>query len=190
MKNRKLFVSALLIVGCALVAVSLGLPISSLAQQASNARAMQTPPINLNRATSIDEVGKIRSALLEGIDAALAAKGAGETTVANTKLWKDILDKTTYKTTNASARVLSASELKGVREIINARFEEAIRTGNIESLGSGTLSSSIFTGKLVAKPVVTAPYGRKYSTMPATAPMVLVQPQPVQTPAATATPKP
>jgi hypothetical protein len=155
MKTRKLFVSMLLVIGCALVAASLGLPISSLAQQASNARVMQAPTIDLNRATPVNEVGKIRSALLEGIDAALAARGkGGETTVANTKLWKDILDKSAVKTTssNVAMRALSASELKGVREIINARFNEAIRTGNMESLGTGTLSNDVFTGKLVAKP--------------------------------------
>jgi hypothetical protein len=68
----------------------------------------------------------------------------------NTKVYGGAVDKTIYKTTNASAKMAAISEtdLKGLRDVIDARFTEAIDTHTTNSLGNAKLGNTFFTGKL------------------------------------------
>jgi hypothetical protein len=156
MKRTKLILSALTVLASAVFAVLIVTPTPTAAQKATHkptaTELIQAEPLTLTRATSIRNVQKIRTELLEGIDAALndpSARG-GETTFVNTKVYGGAVDKTIYKTTNASAKMAAISEtdLKGLRDVIDARFTEAIDTHTTNSLGNAKLGNSFFTGKL------------------------------------------
>lgn len=163
MKVTRVVVSLLCAAACASFAVAVGRASQASMQGGRNSAQYGRPNVNLQnvqtvkltRATSLRNVQKVRTEFLKGFDA-LASAGAlasgGETTVVNTKVWRDAVDKTIYKTTNAAVTLASLpeAEVRELRSLISARFEESLRAGNVRSLGEGQVSKNFFTGKLSA----------------------------------------
>lgn len=55
-----------------------------------------------------------------------ALRQAKETTIVNTKVWRDIVDRTVYKTTDAKAlRGITTTELQALRALVLDRADEA-----------------------------------------------------------------
>ncbi|MDQ1592981.1 MAG: hypothetical protein QOG71_3608 [Pyrinomonadaceae bacterium] len=163
MKIMRIIVPLLCLTVCALFAVSVGQASHTLTQESS--RVSQTQPqgvtlknvesVKLTKATSLRNVQKVRTELLEGIDTILSAGSkfsGGETTFVNTKVYKDVVDRTIYKTTNSSVlmRAIPEADLKELRALIDTRFEESIRARKVSTLGEGQVNKSLFTGKLAA----------------------------------------
>ncbi len=163
MKVKRIGVSLLCAVTCASFAVAVG-----QASQASMQGRKVEPqgvarPVNLQniqslrltRATSLKDVKKVRGEMEKGFNAFLGndiSSAASESTFVNTSVYKDVIDKTVYKTTTSATLMSSLPEadLKGLRALITARFDESIRTGNLGAIGEGQVSKSFFTGKIAA----------------------------------------
>jgi hypothetical protein len=161
MRFTRLFVPPLCAAACAAFAISVGQASHPATQDGK--RPVLTRPqvvtlnnvesVRLTRATSLKNVQKVRTELLEGLDTLISARAqGGETTLVNTKVIKEAVDKTVYKTTNSNIRMaaLPEADLRELRAIIGARFEESIRAGRSNAIGEGQVNKSLFTGKIMA----------------------------------------
>jgi hypothetical protein len=151
------------VAACAAFAISVGQASQPATQDVSRQAPIRTQVVTLNnvesvkltRATSLRNVQKVRAELLEGFDTLISSRAlaqGGESTVVNTKVYKDAVDKTVYKATAAHLRMqaLPEADLKELRAIIGTRFEESIRTGRTNAIGEGQVNRSLFTGKIMA----------------------------------------
>jgi len=125
---------------------------------AVNQRPVTSTALVPNASAPIQSVVSFKTAFTEHLNEAIRlAPGAKETTIFNTKLVKDVMDKTLVKTTDARAQSLSQAELTNLRELINRRLDATIaqklrNEPGIAKLGDGTVNQDFFTGRLLPAP--------------------------------------
>src|SRR5713226_6128123 len=134
MKSKKLIVSISSVVVCGLFAFSIGL------------QAQSSQTLRLRRAAPIKDVAKFESTFTERLN---QAAGAGpefkRSWIAGHKVWKDFVDYFLItidrkKVAQKDLVQLSDAQVKELGELVQHRFDEAIRTKKTSSLGDGQIN--------------------------------------------------
>ncbi|HEX5760743.1 MAG TPA: hypothetical protein VF121_16260 [Thermoanaerobaculia bacterium] len=124
-------------------------------QAPAQAFELKSSILPANAATPIINVVEFESEFTRRLNEVIRfAPAAKETTLVNTKVYKEIVDRTIWKTTDAIARALTPAELQGLRELVNRRVDIAI-AGQMRgypalaSLGQGSIGQDFFVGRIL-----------------------------------------
>ena len=151
MLSRKLVLVSMCVLGCAMFSIFIGWTIQTSAQT-TRINIKVDRPLTVKRGISLTNIRRVQTEFNENFAELMKHTAASETTIVNTKVWKDIVDKTIYKTTNTKIVMASIPEedLRGLRDLINARIEsQVLPNQRSRSIGEGRISNSFFTGDLL-----------------------------------------